>query len=189
MLFFVGFQVKSVSLDIIFSENFIEEIRLNNLRNMDVQTAQARNGNAVLSETAHTENPGNALALINTADYQKFRHLSALLSLIDYYFSGKPADFYKIPVNTEKYPDFTRNILEATRKVKYGETISYGELALRAGFGKKYSRACASALSSNKTPLIIPCHRIIRSDGSPGGYSGGGGTKFKRRLLSLENRH
>jgi methylated-DNA-[protein]-cysteine S-methyltransferase len=66
--------------------------------------------------------------------------------------------------------------------------MSYKELALKAGFEGTYSRACAGALSINKTPIVIPCHRIITSGGKLGGYSGGGGAHFKAKLLSLERR-
>ncbi|MHB1546533.1 MAG: MGMT family protein, partial [bacterium] len=70
--------------------------------------------------------------------------------------------------------------------IKYGETLSYKELAVKTGYNEKYSRACATALSINKTPIILPCHRITASGGKLGGWSGGGGIKLKAALLSLE---
>ncbi len=68
-------------------------------------------------------------------------------------------------------------------KIKYGETISYKELANRIGTSP---RACGRILASNPFPIIIPCHRVICSDGSLGGYSSG--IELKRELLELEYR-
>ena len=115
-------------------------------------------------------------------------HLYKLINLLDDYFSNKLADFSEVPVNFSLYSDFSANILKALQNVKYGETLSYKELAVKAGYNEKYSRACATALSINKTPIILPCHRIIASGGKLGGWSGGGGIQFKAALLSLEKK-
>ena len=74
-------------------------------------------------------------------------------------------------------------LLKELQKIKYGETISYKELANRVGTSP---RACGRILASNPFPIIIPCHRVIRADGSLGGYSSG--IKLKRKLLELEHR-
>lgn len=71
----------------------------------------------------------------------------------------------------------------ALAKVKYGETISYSELAKRAG-NKNAVRAAAACCASNPVAIIIPCHRIISKDGSLGGF--GGGIDMKRKMLKLE---
>jgi methylated-DNA-[protein]-cysteine S-methyltransferase len=68
-------------------------------------------------------------------------------------------------------------------KIPYGETSTYLKIALRLG-DRSLSRAVGMALGANPLPLIIPCHRVIRSDGSLGGYSGG--ITVKRNLLRLE---
>jgi methylated-DNA-[protein]-cysteine S-methyltransferase len=123
---------------------------------------------------------------ISKSDLNLLPHLYKLINLLDDYFSYKLVDFSEIPVNFSLYSDFSAKILKVLRNVKYGETLSYKELAIKAGYDGKYSRACATALSINKTPVILPCHRITASGGKLGGWSGGGGIKFKVALLSLE---
>jgi len=74
--------------------------------------------------------------------------------------------------------------------VGYGETISYGALARRAGLpaDPTSARAVGSAMAANPVPIIVPCHRVLASDGL-GGYSGGDGVEVKRWLLILEGSH
>ena len=78
---------------------------------------------------------------------------------------------------------FQKRVLTAAMAIPVGKTMTYGGLAaiLKA---PKAARAVGTALARNPFPLFIPCHRIIRSDGSPGGF--GGGTAMKRKLLKLE---
>jgi len=78
---------------------------------------------------------------------------------------------------------FQRDVLEAARRIPYGSVISYGELAKRIG-RPQASRAVGNALGANPVPILIPCHRVVRGDGSAGGYVGG--TERKVRLLELE---
>lgn len=79
--------------------------------------------------------------------------------------------------------DFQKNVWDELKKISYGETISYGELALRMG-DKNKMRAVAAANGANPIPIIIPCHRVIGADGSLTGY--GGGLDVKQKLLELE---
>ena len=78
---------------------------------------------------------------------------------------------------------FQRRVWRALMKIPYGQTISYAHLA-RATGNPKAARAVAGANAANAISIIIPCHRVIASDGSPGGYAGGAGVK--KRLLELE---
>ena len=71
-------------------------------------------------------------------------------------------------------------------KIPYGQTISYKEIAVKIGYPNS-SRAVANACGKNPYPIIIPCHRVICSNGELGGYSGPGGLSEKRRLLKVEN--
>jgi methylated-DNA-[protein]-cysteine S-methyltransferase len=81
---------------------------------------------------------------------------------------------------------FHRQVLQATTTIPYGETASYGEVAALAG-NPGAARAAGTALSVNPIALIVPCHRIIKADGSTGGYGGGkSGTALKQKLLDLE---
>jgi len=79
--------------------------------------------------------------------------------------------------------DFQKFVWGETMKIPYGETITYSELAKRIHNPKAY-RAVGNALGANPLPIIVPCHRVIASDGSLGGYSGG--IKIKEFLLGLE---
>lgn len=81
---------------------------------------------------------------------------------------------------------FYRDVLAVVAEIPYGETRSYGEVAELAG-RPRAARAAGTALAGNPIGLIIPCHRVVRSDGSTGGYGGGlSGTRLKQRLLDLE---
>lgn len=81
---------------------------------------------------------------------------------------------------------FHREVLKATSTIPYGETRSYGEVAEMAGTPGA-ARAAGTALSVNPIALIVPCHRVIKSDGTIGGYGGGlQGQNLKRKLLNLE---
>jgi O-6-methylguanine DNA methyltransferase len=81
--------------------------------------------------------------------------------------------------------DFQKSVWEAVRKVPYGQTRSYGEIAKAIG-NPKAVRAVGAANGANPIPIVIPCHRIIGSDGSMTGF--GGGIPLKRRLLDLEKK-
>jgi len=71
-------------------------------------------------------------------------------------------------------------------KIPYGETRTYKDISIAIGKPNS-SRAVANACGQNPFPIIIPCHRVVRSDGKIGGYSGVGGKKRKEMLLKLEN--
>ena len=76
-------------------------------------------------------------------------------------------------------------VLNETMKIPYGTVTTYGILAQKIG-SPRGSRAVGNALSNNPFPLLIPCHRIVRSDGKIGGFSAGGGKKLKEKLLRME---
>jgi methylated-DNA-[protein]-cysteine S-methyltransferase len=79
--------------------------------------------------------------------------------------------------------DFQKRVWEELMKIPFGETISYNQLAIRLG-DQKAIRAVAAANGANPLPIVIPCHRVIGSDGSLVGY--GGGLDVKQKLLELE---
>ncbi len=97
------------------------------------------------------------------------------------YFAGKRADF-DLPVSLKGTP-FQVKVWQSLRKIPYGETRSYKEIAQMIG-NPKAVRAVGSANNQNPVPIIIPCHRVIGSSGSLVGY--GGGLDKKEILLSLE---
>jgi len=99
------------------------------------------------------------------------------------YFKGELVDFDDVKLDMFKYTDFERDVLQATREIPYGKTASYKEIAEKIGHPKA-ARAVGNALNKNRTAIVIPCHRIISSDGGLGGF--GAGMEWKKRLLRLE---
>ena len=99
------------------------------------------------------------------------------------YFSYERKKF-NIKLDLINLTDFQRKVLETCSKLDFGETVSYGELALRSGYPNA-GRAVGSAMSKNPIAVVIPCHRVIASSVKIGGYSGG--LHKKRLLLKLEN--
>jgi methylated-DNA-[protein]-cysteine S-methyltransferase len=97
------------------------------------------------------------------------------------YFDGRRRAF-DLPLAPEGTP-FQLRVWNALVEIPYGETISYGELAARIG-DRSASRAVGLANGSNPLPIVIPCHRVIGSNGKLTGY--GGGLAIKQQLLSLE---
>lgn len=82
---------------------------------------------------------------------------------------------------------FQIKVWEELLKIPKGETSTYKEIAINLG-SPKAARAVANACGKNPYPVAVPCHRVVRSDGSIGGYSGPGGVKRKKELLDRENR-
>jgi methylated-DNA-[protein]-cysteine S-methyltransferase len=114
------------------------------------------------------------------------RHLlDRVAHQLDEYFGGHRSAF-DLPLDLSGIPDFTRDVLDATSTVPFGKLDTYRGIATRIG-RPGATRAVGNALNRNPIALIVPCHRIIRSDGSAGGY--GGGLDIKFQLLDLEGVH
>lgn len=104
------------------------------------------------------------------------------------YFEGTYSSiFTEIPVDLSAVNPFGRAVLAACRQIPCGQTLTYTQLAKLADKSKAI-RAVATAVANNPIPLIIPCHRVIRTDGGLGGFSAPGGVKTKKRLLDLEQK-
>ena len=102
------------------------------------------------------------------------------------YFSGATVSFLDEPVHVDDAPAFSRAAWQACREIPLGETRSYGWLAARAG-RPNAPRAAGQAMARNRLPIIIPCHRVIGSDGALRGFGRGKGQLgLKERLLRLE---
>jgi methylated-DNA-[protein]-cysteine S-methyltransferase len=102
---------------------------------------------------------------------------------LDEYFAGRRRAF-DLGLDLQLvHADFYRRVLQALRKVHFGETLTYGEIAARAGNPRAH-RAAGTAVGSNPLPIVVPCHRVIRAGGEIGNY--GGGPEMKRYLLELE---
>jgi methylated-DNA-[protein]-cysteine S-methyltransferase len=104
---------------------------------------------------------------------------------IEAYFKGRLTDF-RITLDLSGATAFEKQVWEATRTIPYGRTQSYRWVAQRIGKPLS-SRAVGGALGRNPVPIIIPCHRVIGSDGNLRGF--GGGLDMKRYLLDLESRY
>jgi len=80
---------------------------------------------------------------------------------------------------------FRRKIVATTRQLRYGETTTYGELARRAGHPGA-ARAVGTVMSTNRFPILIPCHRVLASGGKLGGFTSPAGTNLKQRMLEAQ---
>ena len=105
---------------------------------------------------------------------------------IEEYLEGKRRAF-DLPIDWSGTTDFQRMVLGAVDSIPYGETRSYGQIAAKIG-KPKASRAVGRANATNPIPLVIPCHRVIGSDGHLRGYGAGEGIETKAWLLDLEKR-
>jgi methylated-DNA-[protein]-cysteine S-methyltransferase len=101
---------------------------------------------------------------------------------LEEYFSGRRRGF-ELPLDWGLVGSFGRRVLKVTAEIPYGGVLSYAEVAADAG-SPRGSRAAGNALGANPIPIVIPCHRVLRSGGALGGY--GGGLERKRWLLELE---
>jgi len=100
------------------------------------------------------------------------------------YFNGEKVDFsYKISLRG--YTNFEQSVYHDLMDIPYGQVRNYGWLADKTGHPKA-GRAVGNALAKNPLPLLIPCHRIIKSNGSLGNFSAIGGARLKEKLLKLE---
>jgi O-6-methylguanine DNA methyltransferase len=99
------------------------------------------------------------------------------------YFEGDRVVFDGVELEDEAWTPFQRDVFAAMRRVPYGEVVSYSDLARLAGHPRA-QRAAGTVCSRNRFPLVVPCHRIVSSDGL-GSYPGLG-LDYKRRMLALE---
>jgi len=108
--------------------------------------------------------------------------MKKLAEELDGYFSGK-LTIFSIPVALTVGSPFQRRVWKQLALIPYGETRSYADIARNVG-NPLGSRAVGGANGSNPVPIIVPCHRVIKADGSIGGFSSG--VHIKRKLLALE---
>jgi methylated-DNA-[protein]-cysteine S-methyltransferase len=101
---------------------------------------------------------------------------------LDEYFEGRRQSF-DLGIDWTLARGFTRRVLQSTAKVPFGELATYREVASGAGNAAAV-RAAGNALGANPMPIVVPCHRVVRTGGAMGGYTGG--VERKEYLLSLE---
>src|SRR3954469_23237092 len=108
--------------------------------------------------------------------------LSAAVRQLEEYFAGRRTAF-ELPLDLRLAAGFRRPVLTQLRQVGYGTTASYATVAAAAG-SPRAVRAVGTACATNPLPVVVPCHRVVRSDGALGNYVGG--VAAKRTLLALE---
>jgi methylated-DNA-[protein]-cysteine S-methyltransferase len=101
---------------------------------------------------------------------------------LEQYFAGH-RDHFELPIDWQLTSGFARRVLKATARIPFGEVSTYKQVATAAGSPNAF-RAAGNALGTNPIPIVVPCHRILHSDGGLGGYTGG--LVRKRTLLHVE---
>jgi len=110
--------------------------------------------------------------------------LNQFISLLNSHFRGIPVSFSHIPLDIPSASPFDRQVWLICQQIPWGQTRSYGSLATQLN-KPGGARAVGNALRRNPVPLIVPCHRVTRADGSVGGFRYG--TQVKANLLRIEN--
>ncbi len=113
-------------------------------------------------------------------------YFKPLQEKIKAYYNRTYTDFTKYPRIEICGSEFTQRVLTTCRKITYGRTITYQQLAKLAN-SPKAARPAGTVMANNPLPLIIPCHRVIKTDGSIGNFSAGQGIPTKKNMLALES--
>ncbi len=114
--------------------------------------------------------------------------VSEAIELMRLLLSGEATDLRAVELDLEGVADFDRRVAEIVRTVAPGETLTYGEVAARAGAAGD-AREVGAAMGRNRFPIIVPCHRVVAAGGKPGGFSAPGGVDTKLRMLEIERPH
>jgi len=112
--------------------------------------------------------------------------IQTIVARVQRHLAGDWQDFSDLNYDFSETGDFPRQVYDATLRIKPGATCSYGDIANALDRPPGISRAVGTALGANPWPLLIPCHRVVASNGKMTGFSGPGGIKTKLRLLALE---
>ena len=98
---------------------------------------------------------------------------------------GEKADLAAAPLDLSRTPEFHARVYEIARAIPPGQTLTYGEIAVKLG-DKLLARDVGAALGKNPWPIVVPCHRVTAAGGKPGGFSARGGVNTKLKLLAIE---
>lgn len=132
--------------------------------------------------------PQAALRALESASQAADNTPRAWLSLqrrLEDFAAGVECVFDEFQIDDRYMTAFQKRVVGRCRKIPYGATLSYGELAARAG-SPGAARAVGNIMSNNRVALIVPCHRVVGAQGALGGYSAPDGIRMKKRLLALE---
>lgn len=111
--------------------------------------------------------------------------IAALVHGLRALLAGDAVDLPAVALDLRDVAEFDRQVLAVTRVIPRGSTRTYGEIAATIG-APAAAQAVGRALGRNPFPLVVPCHRVVASDGRTGGFSAPGGVRTKRRLLEIE---
>jgi methylated-DNA-[protein]-cysteine S-methyltransferase len=113
------------------------------------------------------------------------REMADVIERIRALMRGEKADLSEAPLDIAHVPEFNAKVYEITRKIPAGETLTYGEIAVRLG-DRLLARDVGAALGKNPWPIVVPCHRVTAAGGKLGGFSARGGAMTKLKLLEIE---
>lgn len=113
------------------------------------------------------------------------REVEALMERIEAYAEGQKVDFSSVTLDLTDVPDFHRRAYAHLTQIGWGDATTYGAVARHLG-DVNLSRAVGQAMGANPVPLLVPCHRVLASNGKAGGFSAPGGAETKLRMLALE---
>jgi len=128
--------------------------------------------------------PGDDLSAIDGAASGESELVRKAVEQLEQYFQGSLQQF-DLPVDISGLTPFRQQVLLLTAQIPYGSVTTYAALAKKVG-SPKAARAVGGALAANPVPVIIPCHRVVASNGALTGFSGAGGVLMKENLLLLE---
>lgn len=149
-------------------------------KGVTVVRSQLPAGDEAATEQALTRRLDSVRAEVLPAEIER------ITGMIQRYAAGETVDFSDVQVDVGPVEPIRRAIYASLRKLGHGETLTYGELADRAGF-PGLAQAVGQAMGKNPVPLIIPCHRVLAAGGKLGGFSAPGGAATKERMLKLEH--
>lgn len=150
---------------------FVLEWRENRLRRLSIGHPSCAAALACCGEEVETAEPP-----------REWRQLADRLQA---YASGTRDDFRDVQLDLDHLTPFQGRVVQHCRRISWGKTLSYGELAAKAG-SPRAARAVGSVMAQNRFPILVPCHRVVAAAGAIGGFSAPSGISLKQRMLKLE---
>ncbi|MBN1589110.1 MAG: methylated-DNA--[protein]-cysteine S-methyltransferase [Pirellulales bacterium] len=150
--------------------------------------ALAADAETVFQLTLAHSTRDEAIAAIRSEWAAELRPTEACGTLVERiydYVLGRPDTFQDVSVDTGYLTPLGRRVFDRCRCIPHGQTRTYGEVAAEAGHARA-ARAVGQFLASNRTPILVPCHRVVAAGGRLGGFTAPGGVLLKRRLLQIE---
>jgi methylated-DNA-[protein]-cysteine S-methyltransferase len=154
------------------------------LRGVAFGHASRRNAEIALARSLRLTRPHSRLADQDASpDWPHW--VKDLVDGLQRFADGEPVEFSDVPIDLDHVTPFGRRVVAACRRISWGQTRSYGELAAECG-APGAARAVGTVMAKNRYPLVVPCHRVLAAGGALGGYSAPDGLRMKRRLLAME---